>query len=80
MATCKKCGANIIWIKTKKGKSMPCDSVLITYQANKAGKDTIVTPNGETIRCRLTFNGEATGMGYISHWSTCPNADEFRKR
>lgn len=39
MANCKGCGAEIIWLKTKNGKSMPCD----------ANKVTIITENGETV-------------------------------
>ena len=39
MSKCKGCGAEIIWIKTKAGKSMPCNLEKIT----------IVTEQGETI-------------------------------
>lgn len=36
---CKGCGAEILWIKTKNGKIMPCNT----------DKTTIVTSQGETI-------------------------------
>ena len=39
MSKCKGCGAEIVWIKTKAGKNMPCDEKKIT----------IVTDSGETI-------------------------------
>lgn len=39
MSKCKGCNANIIWIKTKAGKQMPCN----------VEKITIVTEQGETI-------------------------------
>ena len=39
MATCKGCGAEIIWIKTPAGKLMPCD----------AQKITIITEQGQTV-------------------------------
>lgn len=39
MAKCKGCNADIIWIKTKNDKIMPCN----------AEKTTIVTTQGETI-------------------------------
>ena len=39
MAKCKGCNADIIWIKTKNDKIMPCN----------AEKITIVTTQGETI-------------------------------
>lgn len=39
MAKCKSCGAEIVWITTINGKSMPCN----------AEKTTIVTEDGKTI-------------------------------
>lgn len=39
MAKCKGCNVDIIWIKTKNDKIMPCN----------AEKTTIVTTQGETI-------------------------------
>lgn len=79
-STCKKCGAPIIWIETPKHKWIPCDEGLIPYQEDQAGKDAIVIQNGAVIRCRLTFDGNPSGMGRMAHWATCPYADSFRKR
>jgi len=39
MSKCKGCGKEIVWIKTKAGKIMPCNTE----------KTTIVTTSGETI-------------------------------
>ncbi len=39
MSKCKGCGAEIVWIKTKSGKAMPCDT----------NKVIIVTDEGETV-------------------------------
>lgn len=39
MAKCKGCGAEIIWLKTKNDKAMPCDEK----------KQTIITESGETV-------------------------------
>ena len=68
--TCKACGKPIVWIHTTKGKSMPCDAEPVAYKEVKGGKEKIVTPNGEVI----------SGIGYIPHWSTCPQANSFRER
>lgn len=79
--TCKACGRPIVWIRTTKGKSMPCDAEPVAYKEVKGGKEKIVTLNGEVISC--TFDAEPddmTGIGYISHWSTCPQANSFKKR
>ena len=60
---------------------MPCDDELVMYWAKKGAPGKVVTPNGEVISCE--FDGdvsEATGLGYISHYATCPNAERFRRR
>lgn len=75
MATCKGCGAEIIWI----GK-MPCDPERVPYWAKEKAKGKVVTPNGEVLSCEFSGDPQkATGGGYISHWSTCPNAGQFRR-
>ena len=43
-----------------------------------AGK--IVTPNGEVLSAERPADPQkATGIGYISHFATCPASDSFRK-
>ena len=81
MATCKACGAKIIWIGMLGGKSMPCDPEPMTYWEKAKAKDKVVTQNGMVLSC--VFEGDiqkATGIGYIPHWATCPNADKFRRK
>lgn len=79
-ATCKSCGAPIVWIESPKHKWIPCDEGLIPYLEDRAGKEAVVTQRGEITRCRLTFDGEPTGLGRTTHWATCPNADQHRRR
>lgn len=70
-----------MWIRTPAGKSMPCDVHPITYKAQSKAKDKIVTLNGEVISCIIApADNYATGIGYIPHWATCPNADKFRRK
>lgn len=85
MAKCKKCGADIIWLKTPKGKWMCVDEGLKAYEESKDGADYLVNDFGEVIRCNILAHedvrtGKATGMARTPHWATCPNADSFRKR
>lgn len=81
MAQCKACGAPIVWIAMQSGKSMPCDAAQIAYSADKTGKDTVITPNGETLRATINPPPEeATGIGYIPHWATCPHANKFKRK
>lgn len=78
--TCRGCGAPIVWIWTPGGKSMPCDPYQVLYRARAGAKGKIVTPNGEVLSCDLNVSPEeATGVGYISHFVTCPQAEKFRR-
>lgn len=56
------------------------DAGLVRYKANPEGKQFVVTDWGEVVRCDLTFDGLPTGMARISHFATCPNAKQHRKR
>ena len=78
---CRSCGQQVIWIKTVAGKNMPCNPQLVTYRQGD-GKEKIVTPNGEVLSGELVGAGtqDATGVGYISHFATCPNAARHRKK
>lgn len=81
MSKCKGCGAEIIWVKTFGGKSMPCDPEQIIYWAKPGGRAKIVTPNGEIYSAELQGDlNKATGVGYISHFATCPQANSFRRQ
>lgn len=71
----------ILWVRTCAGKSMPCDPELVTYWAQDGGKEKIVTPNGEVVSASLEGEANrATGLGYISHFATCPEAGRFKRR
>ena len=78
---CRGCGARIVWIQTSAGKSMPCDATPVRYWEEPKAAGKVVTPNGDVVSC--VFEGDpqtATGIGYISHFSSCPNAGKFRKK
>lgn len=79
---CRSCGQQVIWIKTVAGKNMPCNPTLVTYKDQQGGKEKIVTPNGEVHSAEIVESGtpNATGIGYISHFATCPNAARHRKK
>ena len=78
---CRGCGASILWVRTAAAKSMPCDPVLLPYWQEPAGREKIVTQSGEVVSAWLEgLPGMETGMGYISHFATCPERDRFRKK
>ena len=81
MAKCKSCCADIVWIRTKTGRNMPCDSTPIYYKIKQGGNTTLMTLSGQVVICEtVTDREKADGWGYVPHWSTCTHADKFRKR
>ena len=80
-AKCRGCGAEIVWIPTPGGKSMPCDPEQVVYWQSPTGLHKIVTPNGQVVSASLDGDPQtATGIGYISHFATCPEAGKFKRR
>lgn len=80
-STCRACGKPIIWMKTKAGRTMPCDARLQLYWQSDEGSQRILTHAGELKRCELHgIPEEASGMGRTPHWGSCANPDRFRKR
>lgn len=72
MSRCKCCGADIVWIKTRNGKKMPCDPIEMLYWEQEGGPEKIVTDNGDVVSARLYGeSGKATGIGLRSHFATC---------
>lgn len=81
MSRCKSCGAEIKWIKMLGTlKPMPCDPARRTIVIGE-GSETLITPTGTIIKGRFASVEEgANGVGYISHFVTCPNASSHRRR
>lgn len=81
MAFCKACGAEIIWIKTVSGKSMPCDARPIpftpVFPATRSDM-TLVTESGVTVKGR--YDADSEYVGYRSHFASCPAAGSFRRQ
>lgn len=78
---CKSCGAEIVFIGTGGGNSIPCNAKTLPYWQAKDGKHRIVTPNGEVLSADLEgIPGAETGLGYVTHFATCPDAEKFRKK
>ena len=78
---CRGCGAEIIFIRTVGGKTIPVNPEEVAYEQKAGGSLKIVTPNGEVFSAEQPADPQkATGIGYISHFATCPNADSFRKK
>lgn len=70
---CKKCGAQIRFVRTKAGKWLPCDPHTKSHDALQG--HIMVTEDG-----RITKNHTPLDIGFVPHWATCPYAEEFRRR
>jgi len=79
MAKCKACGAQIMWIQMASGKMMPVDVQKIPYRTDVPGRGsvTLVTPEGRVVSGNMDLDSDK--YGYVSHFSTCPGADEMRR-
>lgn len=77
---CKGCGAPIVWIESVNGKMIPCDAALVQFVVHPGGSLRIVQQNGSVVTAEREQDVEKMdGVGYVSHFSTCPRAAEFRR-
>lgn len=81
-STCRGCGAPIVWIRTAAGKSMPCDAQPVLYKAREGAAGKIVTGNGTVLSADIGGLAafEPDGVGHVSHFATCPAAEQFRRK
>ena len=79
---CRACGARIMFLKTAAGKTMPVDEEGTFFLEVKDGPELFVLVDGTTARGQRVSQEQredADRFGYISHFATCPKADQFRK-
>lgn len=82
MAKCKGCGAELKFIKLKSGKAIPVNPTPVFIE-DKNGSEIIVTTDGRISNGRqeiVTSQNQFLTRGYISHFATCPFADQLRRR
>jgi hypothetical protein len=66
---------------TDKGKKMPVDPNYITVIPDGMGDMVVITTDGRIIRGKLTMQGtKGAVQARISHFATCPAAEEYRKK
>lgn len=77
---CRACGAEIGFIKTIAGKTVPVDANSLNFLPDPDGKELFVLVDGRTQRgTRVNEESNSSLIGFISHFATCPEADKFRK-
>jgi hypothetical protein len=70
---CRSCNADIFWVKTEKGKSMPLDCQ--TYIDGN-----IFLKDGVAIYAKDDDEAASTEAKYKSHFATCPQSKQWRKK
>lgn len=68
-----------MWIQTKQKKMMPVNAEPVMYVEDPKGDKTIITREGEIVKGSLYGPIDDLEIGYISHFATCPNADQHRR-
>lgn len=71
-AGCKSCGADVLWVETRKGKRMPLDP-----EENSAG-NVVIEADGKA--AVLPPGAQYSGPRYASHFETCPDAQRWRRK
>lgn len=76
-SSCRKCGANIKFIKTIGGKWLPVNPEPVYYSL-LGNKDRVVTCDGRIVACSIV-DMTTDCIGFIPHWATCKYANDFRR-
>ncbi len=81
MAKCSGCGALIDWVEMDSGKSMPVDrEPRLTWSPMPPGETVVLKVYGKTaIVVKVLADIPLVRVG-VSHFATCPKADEHRRR
>lgn len=82
MSRCRSCHAEILWVVTAAGRRMPVDAepveggnVAITGVNGRQQFAAVVLGPADRLRAELD-----DGRRYVSHYATCPDADQWRNR
>ena len=77
MSICTGCGADIIWCVTERGKAMPVDAEPVP------DGNVELRPDGDKTWAIVHGAGNrplGVDALHLSHFVTCPKADQFRRR
>ncbi|GGG04426.1 hypothetical protein GCM10007304_18160 [Rhodococcoides trifolii] len=81
VTSCKACGARIFFAETKTTERMP-----VNVEPDDRGNLAVYAGTGNKVHANVIRPGQAAGMRaaglptFVSHFSSCPRADEFRRK
>lgn len=83
-ATCNACGADIVWAVTVNKRPIPLDAQPVEGGNIRLTGTTVTAYNKRRgPECEVVVQAgllDEVEPRYISHFATCPHADELRKR
>lgn len=71
-ATCRTCGAPIVWARTRRGMSIPLDPIAVS-----GGNIEVVDEGAGPVAVYVDADEEPR---HVSHFATCPDAERHRRR
>jgi len=71
---CRSCKAPVVWVRTRAGKRMPVDPEPVE------GGNIILSERDHATPLAVYVEADPGVMRHVSHFATCPNADQHRKR
>lgn len=77
MATCRSCGAQILWAKTESGRLIPLDPER-RADGNLAMTGRQVRSTRQQLVPEVRYVRAGSGS-HVTHFATCPNAAEHRE-
>jgi len=78
MAMCRECPTQIVWVRTRSGKSMAVNAYPGDHTPNIAAQRV----GDRLVDARVITKDQPAGVHeevFVAHWMTCPRADEFRR-
>lgn len=76
---CSRCGRLITFVRTERGKMMPCDAARVNFTADPRGDAFVYLEDGVSAHgWVLSSVGEGTVKAYRPHWKSCAVAVSAR--
>jgi hypothetical protein len=73
---CRKCGAEIVWLRTKASRAL----IPLNALPDKKGNVVIDAEGLAVVVGGGLFDDTPEGERYMPHHATCPSAPEFRRK
>lgn len=79
MSVCRSCNQPIEWIKLESGKNHPVDASGYYELSDAKPGEVLVTDSGKVMKIN-EHTSYGSLKGRYSHFATCPQANEWRKK